>query len=378
MSLKDIFCQDRAVAQLQRAINAGRVPHAYIFAGPDGVGKRTCALQWAKLLLCKNPTTEKTNDSPFIDSCGRCESCRAFDAEGAHPDFNLIYKELLEYTKEGKRKKTPVNLSIDVIREFVIQRASLRPKLSQSVVFVICEAEKLSRGAQNSLLKVLEEPPDFCFLILLCTRVDKLLPTTRSRCQTVQFGPVTKKRIVKELNNRSISETEARYWAAFTEGSLGQALHLAGLQPPDTSCYEIKKQLLNRLSRCELADALELAAWLGGQVKLISETWRKQQEQLSPSDIKRTVQKTIVRMIIAAFLDAMRLAQGLDAELINADQRKQVESIAKRLPRRRAAQMVTQAYKTLTWIESSVNEKLVFEQLLLNFAGSDIMVHENI
>ena len=85
MSLKDIFCQDIAITILQKALAADKIPHAYIFAGPEGVGKFATAREWARLLLCENPAME--ND--FVDSCGLCRSCRLFEA-GSHPDFNHI------------------------------------------------------------------------------------------------------------------------------------------------------------------------------------------------------------------------------------------------------------------------------------------------
>src|SRR4030042_4171761 len=100
MALKDVFCQDGAVWLLQRAFAAGRVPHAYIFAGPEGVGKFKTAAEWAGLLLCRNPVVEKGRPrtrrvADWAESCGSCESCRALAAD-AHPDFNTVYKELIE------------------------------------------------------------------------------------------------------------------------------------------------------------------------------------------------------------------------------------------------------------------------------------------
>ena len=97
MPLKDIFCQEKAVASLEQAYDSGKVAHAYIFAGPDGVGKFTTAKEFAKLLLCKNPVKK----GGLTDSCSVCESCRLFDA-GSHPDFEHVYKELIKFTREGK------------------------------------------------------------------------------------------------------------------------------------------------------------------------------------------------------------------------------------------------------------------------------------
>ncbi|NQT04351.1 MAG: hypothetical protein HQ580_20160, partial [Planctomycetes bacterium] len=176
MSIKEIFCQDKAVDILQRAFASGKWAHAYIFAGPEGVGKFKTAREWAKLLLCQSPVTDrrqKTEDRKQsrdergetsvehrADSCGACRSCQLFEA-GSHPDFNHIYKELREFTKDGKGKPPPVDLPIDVIREFLIPKVSTKPTLSQRKVFVLSEAERLNDASQNCLLKVLEEPPEY-------------------------------------------------------------------------------------------------------------------------------------------------------------------------------------------------------------------------
>ncbi len=115
MSLKGIFCQDKAISILQRAFAAGKSPHAYIFAGLEGVGRFKTASEWAKMLLCKNPVTE----GGFTDSCGSCQSCRVFEAD-SHADFHPVSKELREFTTDGKGKPPPVDLPKDVIREFLI------------------------------------------------------------------------------------------------------------------------------------------------------------------------------------------------------------------------------------------------------------------
>lgn len=373
MPIKKIFCQDAAIGLLQRAMTAGKLPHAYIFAGPDGVGKLTTAKEWAKVLLCKNRLVQESQSVAFHDSCGACESCTAFDAD-AHPDFNLVYKELIEYTRDGKAKKTPVFLPIDVIREFVIEKAARRPQLSESTVFVVCEAEKLKAPAQNALLKVLEEPPGFCFIILLCTRLEKLLPTTLSRCQIVRFGPVDEQKLVEKLAESGTAKAEALFWARFTEGSLGQAMTWAHLAATEQSCYEIKKQMIKRLAEYELADAVDFADWILNQSRQVTDAWAKHANQLSKADIRRTVQTGIVRMIITAFQDAMKLNAQAGQKLINSDQRKEIGVLAGRFGPEQAAEQIRQAYKSIVWIEAGVNEKLVFEQLLLNCADSGIML----
>ena len=97
-------------------------------------------------------------------------------------------------------------MSIDVIREFLIEGASKKPMLSKRKVFVVSEAEKLNNSSQNALLKVLEEPPVYCCIILLCTRLEKLLPTTKSRCRIIKFSRIDENIITDRLADLGLDE----------------------------------------------------------------------------------------------------------------------------------------------------------------------------
>jgi DNA polymerase-3 subunit delta' len=365
MSLKNIFCQERAISILQRAYRSGRSAHAYIFAGPEGVGKSKTAYAWAKLLLCHEPA----DGDGFADSCGRCESCRLFDA-GSHPDFIAVYKELAEFTEKGKGKKTPVALPIDVIRQFLIAKAPQRPTLSQRKAFVVVEAEKLNIASQNALLKVLEEPPDYCSIILLCTRTERLLPTTKSRCQIIQFGPIAEELIFERLKDMHLEQDPARFFARLARGSIGQACEWARLELAGVGLYEVKKGLVKSLSESQYGDSLELAQWCLAKVKEISSAWNKLSPDLSTSDINRRSAKTLVHIIASALSDAMRYQFTPAEQLINADQRPQIEIMVERFTPAAAAEKISDCYRSLTWIDASVNEKLIFEQMLLNLADS--------
>ncbi len=366
MSLKEIFCQEKALSILQRGFAADKMPHAYIFAGAEGVGKFKTAREWAKLLLCKNPVTE--ND--FADSCGDCQSCRLFEA-GSHPDFNHIYKELLEFTKDNKDKKTPVALAIDVIREFLIDKVSTRPTLSQRKVYVVSEAERLNASSQNAMLKVLEEPPAYCTIILLCTRMERLLPTTKSRCRIIRFSHIDSERIIDKLKVMGLDEKKAQYFAHLAQGSLGRGCQWAQLELADANLYQIKKELLNSLSTYKLADCLDLAEWLLEKSKKIAAAWEDIEKTTSKTDINRRAQKTLIQIIISALHDAMKLNIAGPRGLVNSDQKEQIKSIAERFSPEQSAEKIADAYKTIHWIESSVNEKLIVEQLLLNLVVSD-------
>jgi len=367
MSLKEIFCQAKAIAILQRVFATGKSAHAYIFAGPEGVGKFKTAREWAKLLLCKSPIIEKTDATEFADSCGCCQSCRMFEAD-SHPDFNKVYKELIQFTKDGKARKTPVDLPIDVIREFVIEKISTRPTLSASKVFVVSEAEKLNAASQNSLLKVLEEPPEYCSIILLCTRLERLLPTTRSRCQIIRFGPIDEKRIIEKLKETGIEQKQTKYFARLAQGSLGAASQWAQLELADANLYGTKKELVNSLCSLEYADALALSQWLLDESKKIAGTLGKLDKTTSRTDINRRAIKSLMQIIISALYDAMRINVTPTKGLINFDQKEQISKLARRFDPEQSAEKINDCYKALRWVDSAVNERLIFEQLLLNLA----------
>jgi DNA polymerase-3 subunit delta' len=374
MPLKDIFCQEKAISALQQAYVGDKVAHAYIFAGPDGVGKFTTAKEFAKLLLCANPVER----GDFNDSCGKCDSCRAFEA-GSHPDFEHIYKELLKFTKEGKEKDTPLEFPIDVVREFVIEKVKNKPGLSKRRIFVLTEAEKLNNESQNCLLKVLEEPPGYCCLILICTKPERLLPTIRSRCQILRFGPVAEERIIAKLNEFGLDENRAKFFARFSAGSLGLASTYARLEKAEANLYQTKTELLNTFAGLQYKDSIELAEGLIGRSKSLAEVWSAIEPTTSATDIKRKAHRTVIQILISALNDVMLAGVNKEETAVNFDQPQQLKKLAQRfdtsrkgrLAAEQAALKIADCFKTLNWLESAVNEKLIFETLLLNLAETD-------
>jgi DNA polymerase III delta' subunit len=209
---QQIIGQTAAVDTLRRAYRADRLPHGMIFSGPVGVGKATVTSALATLFLCERPTA----DQP----CGTCGSCRAMTAQ-AHPDFHRVYKELIRFhDKTGKSKG--ISLSIEVIRAEVVEKAARKPAMNRGKVFVIEQSDLMSLGAQNSLLKTLEEPLGRTLVILITDQIGQLLPTIRSRCQTIHFGLLPVDTVRSELQRRGIDPATAANAAA--EGSLGVAL----------------------------------------------------------------------------------------------------------------------------------------------------------
>src|SRR3954471_24763569 len=163
----DILGQQSAIDYLKTAYCADRMPHALIFAGPSGVGKGTTAAALAKVWLCDKPNIKTA------EPCGKCDSCRTFQV-GTHPDFHVVYRQLIRLEKESSKAK---ELPVDVIRLHLIHPAGLKAAMNRGKVFVVEEAELMNAAAQNSLLKTLEEPLGRTIVVLLTDQPDALLPT---------------------------------------------------------------------------------------------------------------------------------------------------------------------------------------------------------
>jgi hypothetical protein len=168
-------------------------------------------------------------------------------------------------------------------------------------------------------------------------------------------------------------EKPARYFARLAQGSLGQACRWAQLELSDANLYQIKKQLLNSLVKYEYAGTLDLARWLLDESKKIATLWANLDETTSRTDINRRAQKTLVQIIISALHDVMKLNVTPAKGLINFDQKDRIQKLAGCFTAEHAAEKIADCYETLRWIESGVNEKLIFEQLLLNLTASGKM-----
>jgi DNA polymerase III subunit delta' len=171
VALEAIEGQPRPVALLRRALESGRVAHAYAFIGPPGSGRTTTALAFAQALLCETDT-----------ACGKCRGCRLV-AERRHPDLHVIVPTPPESNPKGARA-----LRIGAIRELERQ-AALRPAMGRHKVFILDDAERMTGETPQAVLKTLEEPPAQTVLILILPRARAMPATVISRCQLVRFAP---------------------------------------------------------------------------------------------------------------------------------------------------------------------------------------------
>ena len=165
-----------------------------------------------------------------------------------------------------------------------------------------------------------------------------------------------------------IEQKQAQYFARLAQGSLGAASQWAQLELADANLYGTKKELVSSLCSFEYADALNLAQWLLDESKKIAGTWAKLDKTTSKTDINRRAIKSLVQIIILALYDAMRLNVTPTKDLVNFDQKEQIDKLARRFGPEQSAEKIADCYKALRWVDSAVNEKLIFEQLLLNLA----------
>ncbi len=373
MNLSDIFSQDKALSVIAGSKTADRIAHAYIFTGPDGVGKFETAKRWSAGLLCQNPQDLKIDGKIYsaVDPCCDCQSCKLM-MEDNHPDFIHIHKELLEFTEGGKNKTAPLDMPKKVIDEFLIDTANKKPLIAKRKIYVISEAEKVNPSSQNAMLKVLEEPPAHCVIILISTRLEALLPTTRSRCQIVRFGPVEKQKIEETLIQNGTDQVKAAFYANFFEGSIGQAIMWSSLEKSDI--FDVNTKIVSRLADLQLSDCLALANELTADAKELGQALSDINPQLSKKDMLRRAQKTLILMVISAMRDAMVFHINKKDDLVNAHLTGDIKKIADRFEPNLAAQKVAQAAKMINWVDANVNDRLIFEQLLINLILSDNII----
>ena len=213
----EITGQDAVVEQFVRAAEQERIAGSYLFIGPSGVGKSTFALALAKSLLCERP-------QPGLVACGACASCVQAEG-GSHPDIDVV-------AKPADRATIPLDAFIGDaehrMQEGLLRRLVLRPALGGRRVAIILDADHLSEEAANCLLKMLEEPPDRAVIILVGTSLERQLPTIRSRCRIMRFGPLDTDTVLRIISAEAAVETppdlsQLRSCAAAAGGSLTRA-----------------------------------------------------------------------------------------------------------------------------------------------------------
>lgn len=203
--LDAIIGQERAIRTLTAAMACGRVHHAWIFAGPPGVGKFTAARAFAGALL--DPTTEP--DLAGVPRPDPESQTQRLIASNSHPDLHVITKELAALSADDAvRRSKQTSIAKEVVQEFLVEPAQRARVVHAGTiigkVFIIDEAELLNDASQNALLKTIEEPPEGTLLILVTSSEERLLTTIRSRCQRVEFSSLDQEELVEWIRRSGL------------------------------------------------------------------------------------------------------------------------------------------------------------------------------
>ncbi len=320
-----IIGHQQIVEQLRCTVASGRIAGAYLFVGPPGVGKETVATYFARLIFCHR-NNEADAVCEFSSSSSQnlqdCLACRKV-ASGNHPDLRFI-------------RPTGNQLKIAQIRE--LQKQIIYEPLEASrKVYILTDAERMNIEAENCLLKTLEEPPASSVLILLTSNLESLLPTTRSRCQILQFHPMQTEALAQVLMRRfAVEGPRATSIAIAAKGAIGKAL--TQLEKGQVRTHEVPEIL----KETDLLAAFRFA-----------EQFKNEPENLAE--------------LITWYRDLLFLHQGAPKELITHLQSiEELSTLLPRYSRLRIQQAIQTVFYTKALIENTnTNATLALEVMCL-------------
>jgi DNA polymerase-3 subunit delta' len=355
-----VIGQRRVKETLLAARRSGRLPHAYLFYGGEGVGKDAMALELARVLRCERGGEE---------ACGQCPSCDRM-ARMQHPDVHLIIPlprgsqekeddeplaklteaEVHAVQEQLRLKGADPYYRIQIPRANVIKVTSIREIRRESSmstsdnrtrIFIISGADAMNDESSNTLLKTLEEPPGDTMFILTTSRREALLPTILSRCQNIRFDPLTEGEILSALIGRGhLEEGRASLLARLAGGSYTHALELG------------ESDLMGQ--RAEVVDFVRKA--IGGKTLELLELIERMAETKD-----RDVHIRFLTLMLLWFRDALVLRHG--AEVINVDQTAELKSFVSRFPGADLTRAFGDVEKAISLVGRYTYIKLVLAQL---------------
>jgi DNA polymerase-3 subunit delta' len=223
-----IINQERPVRILTNLLHRGNIPHALLFSGIDGTGKKEAAMAMVMGINCRTTAEAAASSDASVDpdahqgmppngttpagACGVCAACRKIQS-GTHPDIHYL---------------EPAGSAIKIaqIRELA-ERVALKPYEARHRGIILVDAHKMNASAANALLKLLEEPPERTLFVLTAPQPGDLLPTVASRCQHIRFNPISRRQLQEALIDRhQVTEEEARIVAALAGGSIKRAVEM--------------------------------------------------------------------------------------------------------------------------------------------------------
>jgi len=378
VSLTEVGHQGFAQRLIQKAVTRDRVPHAYLFHGPDGVGKEMLAGGLAQLLLCESPVDRSLQGATAsfvgVDSlrmgCGTCADCRSVTAR-SHPDLHVIYRQLnREHPDADVRKRKALEIGVDVLRCFIIDKVGLTAHRGRAKVFLIREADRITPQAQNALLKTLEEPPGATFLILLVESLDRLLPTTLSRCQVVRFDALPTTFVSGKLAalRSALPAPQQNWYARIAEGSIGQAL-----EKSDDALFDVNTRLATGLmslmsSSSESADPGVFIKSVTEEAEALAEGFRQRDPEITDTEATRRGLQSLFQLTATCLADALRSGSGASPPPINEHLREELKRLAEVVSPRRLMEGVRRLAGAQRQLDLNANTQLVVETLVNDLA----------
>lgn len=319
MSWEEIRGQDSAISFLKNVLIKGKLSGAYLFVGPEGVGKRLTAKNFAKVLNCQRRLVPQRAQVSF-DCCDECPSCLKVDSFN-HPDVNWIE------TLKGTQK-----ISIEQVRN-IKRGIALKPYEGRIKIYVILKAELLTEEASNCILKTLEEPPRAATLILTTSDMRRLLPTIISRCQIVKFSSLPVEEVEEILKSRlNLLPEVATFLANLCEGRLGKAIELK-----DRDILREKNEIINQLTA--------------------------HSSQLTVDKSRKEIEE-ILKILLSWYRDVLISKCKIQSlPLINLDRREEVLNLANKISFEKLSKAVKTIIDTYTFIQQNANPKLALETM---------------
>lgn len=328
-----IYGQENLLKRLEPSLRQRRQSHAYLLSGPPHVGKMTLAINLSQAVNCI--------EGPGVP-CGSCTQCTRI-ADGRHADIRTLAAGQGE---EGRAPKTVIG--IDVIKE-IIGRVSLKPYEGSTSVVIIDGAETMSDDAANALLKILEEPPPQVLFLLLTANESAVLPTVRSRCQTLNLLTLPKDQMVEMLtSNHQATPGQAEQLFRLSRGCLGWAISALN----DSQILEQRQADLEKLQ--ETLDA-------GLETRF---TYANEVATLFGSD--REAAKDLLTLWLRWWRDLLLIKEGAEEYLHNLDHADSLRGQASGLSTPEIVRFIKQLMQTLSSLDSNVSPRLAMEVMMLN------------
>lgn len=358
------------MGQIQRALRSSRLAHAFVFHGPEGVGRELAARQLAAALLCPDARwvevaadrREHVQSPHELRACGACPDCHLCEVD-THPDLHVVHRFLNRFHNEPDvRKLKATKLSVEVVRQFIIAETGRKPVRGRAKVFIIRDADRLNASAENALLKTLEEPPDDTFMILIAPSPHDLLATTRSRSAIVAFDALPATFVQRELLVRCSDKPPAllAWAAAFAGGSLGLALELL-----EDGVYEVNEAFLRGwIGAPSDTSILDPELWTKTASALGSHC-KKRDEELSDTESQRMGLKQLIALSAACFADVLRLGSGADA-ILNEQARPALQTCAHQWDREAICAALDRLHRAESHLDMNANTQLVVEAMLFD------------